>query len=68
MFCERVGQVVQPRLVKCSVETPDAGLLTEAAEFALHGVVAHSRDPVWVASYTDSATCKAVAPFGSRLP
>ncbi len=25
-------------------------------------------DTVWVASYTDSATCKAVTPFGSRLP
>jgi hypothetical protein len=34
------------------------------------GVRGHAaaRDPVWVASYTDSATCKAVAPFGSRLP
>jgi hypothetical protein len=25
-------------------------------------------DPVWAASYTDSATCKAVGAFGSRLP
>jgi hypothetical protein len=34
------------------------------------GVRSHPpvRDPVWVASYTDSATCKAVTPFGSRLP
>ena len=24
--------------------------------------------PVWVAAYTDSATCKAVTRFGSRLP